>query len=55
MTFKQVLGIAFKTWTIDQCKINVEAYHISKEPQYKLAYSVASYVLKRKYGVKIGK
>ena len=51
MTFKQVLGIAFKQWDKEQCLSMIEANKDNKH--YKLAANAAKYVLAKKFRVRV--
>lgn len=54
MTFKQVLGIAFKQWDEGHCLSMVEASEKNKnDKQYRLVANVAKYVLIKKFGLRV--
>ena len=47
MSFKQVLGIAFKNWSLAHCNSMIE--QSKHNSNYKLAATVAKYVIAKKY------
>lgn len=53
MTFKQVLGIAFKQWDKEQCLSMIEASKIEESKNYTLEANVAKYVLAKKFKVRV--
>lgn len=49
MKFRQLLGFAFKHWSLEDCHTMIQIYTTHKDKTYRKAYNIAKYILLKKY------